>query len=119
MFMLLTRVKRVVLNRAMEKDKDKVITKGMLDNALDEMTKTVLNGMDNLFRQHEKRFDEMDKRFDGIDNRFVGIDSRLEKIESEVYFMRQDIKDIKESLADTPTREEFNRLKLKVNLITP
>lgn len=45
----------------------------------------------------------------------VKLERRLGKIESDVYFIKQDIGDIKSDLATTPTREEFNSLKVKVN----
>jgi len=99
----------------MTDDKEKTVTKGMLDEALDEVVQTILTGMDNLFQKHEERFNGIDKKFEGIDKRFDGIDKRLDKIEADVYFMKQDVKDIKEELADTPTRREFKSLKLKVD----
>ncbi len=84
-----------------------VVNKKMLDEAV----QTILTGMDSLFEGHNKRFES-------VDESFAKIDGRLDKIESDVYFMRQDIKDIKVTLSDTPTREEFDDLKVKVSTVS-
>ena len=81
---------------------DKTVNKKMLDEAV----QTILTGMDDLY-----------SRFDGVDKRFDGVDKRLDKIESNIYFVKQDVRDIKADLSDTPTRNEFDKLKAKVNAI--
>ncbi|KKQ48430.1 MAG: hypothetical protein US68_C0033G0007, partial [Candidatus Shapirobacteria bacterium GW2011_GWE1_38_10] len=47
--------------------------------------------------------------------RFDGVDKRLDKIESDIYFVKQDVRDIKANLSDTPSRREFDKLKVKIN----
>lgn len=85
---------------------DKTVNKKMLDEAV----QTILTGMDNLFEKH-------DKRFESVDDSLVKIDGRLDKIESDIYFVKQDVKDIKADISNTPTREEFDELKVKVHTI--
>ena len=79
---------------------DKTVNKKMLDEAV----QTILTGMDDLY-----------SRFDGVDKRFDGVDKRLDKIESDIYFVKQDVRDIKANLSDTPSRREFDKLKVKIN----
>ncbi|HAU65562.1 MAG: hypothetical protein UT88_C0001G0009 [Candidatus Woesebacteria bacterium GW2011_GWD2_40_19] len=98
-----------MLNEDMVDKDDKTVNKKMLDEAV----QTILTGMDDLY----SRFDGVDKRFDGVDKRFDGVDKRLDKIESNIYFVKQDVRDIKADLSDTPTRNEFDKLKAKVNAI--
>ena len=91
-----------MLNENMIDKDDKTVNKKMLDEAV----QTILTGMNDLY-----------SRFDGVDKRFDGVDKRLDKIESDIYFVKQDVRDIKANLSDTPTREEFDKLKVKVNAI--
>ena len=91
-----------MLNEDMVDKDDKTVNKKMLDEAV----QTILTGMDDLY-----------SRFDGVDKRFDGVDKRLDKIESNIYFVKQDVRDIKADLSDTPTRNEFDKLKAKVNAI--
>lgn len=85
---------------------NKTVNKKMLDEAV----QTILTGMDNLFEKH-------DKRLDNVDYGLIKVDKRLDKIESDIYFVKQDVKDIKADFSNTPTREEFDKLKVKVNTI--
>ena len=75
-----------------------LVTKSMLDEAVD----AILKGVDALFRQFKG---EVDKRFD--------------KVESEINFVKTDVRDIKADLSNTPSRKEFNELKTKVDRYHP
>ena len=89
-----------MLNENMIDKDDKTVNKKMLDEAV----QTILTGMNDLY-----------SRFDGVDKRFDGVDKRLDKIESDIYFVKQDVRDIKANLSDTPSRREFDKLKVKIN----
>jgi len=92
-------------------NKDSLVTKGILDEALLDMTDTILKGMDDLFGKQNVVLAEHTKRFDNVDK-------RLDKIETDIYFVKQDVRDIKADISDTPIRSEFNKLKVKVEALT-
>lgn len=81
--------------------------KSIVTEVVGEASKAILEGMDTMFG-------ERDKRFNSIENTLKDNTKRLDKIESEVFFIKQDVKDIKADLSDTPSRREFNDLKTKV-----
>ena len=85
--------------------RDEPVTKGMLDEAVE----AILNGMN-------KMFSERDKRLDKNDNRLDSIDKRLERLEAGQKMLRRQVSDLK---YDTPTRNEFDELKARVDKYHP
>lgn len=84
---------------------EKFVTETMLQEAVE----AILKGMDNLFDRFK---DEVSKRFGEVDKRF-------DKLESEITFIKRDISDIKADLSDTPSRGEFNQLKVRIDKYHP
>ena len=83
----------------MAKDSNKdLVTKSMLDDAVD----VILKGMDKLFGGLKT---EMNKRFD--------------RVETDITFIKRDTRDIKAELSDTPSRREFKDLKTRVDTYHP
>lgn len=63
--------------------------------------------------------DAVDTIMRGLDRLMEGINTRFDKLEAGQLENRRRIDDIKQDLADTPTRKEFNQLKAKVNRYHP
>jgi predicted nuclease with TOPRIM domain len=76
------------------------ITKKVLDEAVE----TILKGMDNLF---DKFKGEMYARFENVEN-------RLDRIEAELSYVKDEIKGLKADFSTTPSRREFEELKVRV-----
>ena len=72
---------------------DEPVTKGVLDEAVE----AILNGMNKMFSERDKRFDQIDRR--------------LDKLEAGQKMLQRQITDLK---IDTPTRNEFDELKGRV-----
>ncbi len=80
--------------------KDKFVTRKVLDEAVD----AIITGVGNMFEEQNK----------ALAGNFKSIDKRFTRIEAELSFIKNDIKDLKN---DTPTRDEFERLKKQVQQI--
>ena len=78
--------------------KDQIVTKGMLDEAVDSL----LVGMDKLYQSFKKLFEK-----------------ELEPIKADITFIKRDTRDIKAELSDTPSRREFKDLKTRVDKYHP
>ena len=77
---------------------------------------TVLERIDNLRQEMNRRFDEQDKRFDGQDGRFdeqrktlSDFDVRIDRIEGVVSMTRSDVMNL---------RADFREFKQKVEEVT-
>jgi archaellum component FlaC len=73
---------------------------------------TILERIDNLRQEMNRRFDEQDRRFDGQDNRFdeqkktlADFDVRIDRIEGVVSMTRSDVMNL---------RADFREFKQKV-----
>jgi len=86
----------------MVKDSNKdLVTKSMLNDAVD----TILKGIDNLLNKLNIHLDKMEDGLDGV--------------ETNITFIKRDVRDIKAELSDTPSRREFNSLKTRVDRYHP
>lgn len=63
--------------------------------------------------------DAIDKVLKGMDKMFKAQNKRIEKIETDVTFIKRDVQDIKVDISTTPTREEHEKLKAKVEKYHP
>lgn len=82
--------------------KDELVTRGMLDQAVE----AILKGMDNLARSLRSEFKGLLKE-------------EIEPVKTDTTFIKRDIRDIKAELSDTPSRREFNELKSEIGKIHP
>ncbi len=78
------------------------VTNETLDDAVD----TLLKGMDNMLEEQKKIF-ATKKDIENV--------ATKEDLKREASWLRDDINGLKAELSNTPSRKEFNELKLKVN----
>ncbi len=92
----------------MKNDNDKeYITKATLNEAVD----AILEGVNKMVVGLQT---DMNARFDKVDGRFEGVENRLDKVEAELTHVKDEINCLKADLSDTPSRQEFEALKLQV-----
>ena len=77
----------MIMSAKKDKNKDSTVTKGILNEALLDMTDTILKRMTDLFGKQNVVLAEHTKR--------------LDKIESDVCFIKQDVRDIKAHISCT------------------
>ncbi len=80
---------------------EEYITKETLNEAVD----TILTGMNNMVEGLEGK---MNTRFDGVEN-------RLRTVEVELSHVKDEINGLKADLSDTPSRQEFERVKSRLD----
>lgn len=95
-----------------KKNSKEPVSRGVLDVAV----KTILEGMDNLFRDFRE---EMNAKFAKIDDRFNKVDEGFDRVEVELSAVKNEVKGIKAELSDTPSRREYERLKDRVDKYHP
>jgi len=99
------------------------VTKKDLIKTMVGFSESILNGIQKMFDEQnkrmdgmDKRFDGMDKRFDGMDKRFDGIDYRLDRLEVNMSEVKDEIKGLKADISTTVNKKEFNELKNRVDI---
>ena len=85
-----------------KRDPKTLVTKKMLDQAVDAILKGV-----------ERMFDKQNKR---IDRRFKRVDQRFDRLETDVRDIRRRVIDLE---VDIPTRKAFDDLKTRVDKFHP
>ena len=88
-----------------KEDPNAPVTNKKLDDAIG----TVVKGMDNLFKRLVKEMR------DGLKQ----TNSRFDKLEVEVRGVKDDVRGVTAELSDTPSREQFEKLKAKVDKYHP
>jgi hypothetical protein len=86
-----------------KQDPNEPVTVGTLNEAVD----AILDGMEKMTGGVKV---EMNERFDKVEN-------RLQSVETEVRFVKDEINGLKADLSTTPSRNEFEELKTKVNKV--
>jgi predicted nuclease with TOPRIM domain len=89
-------------------DPNEPVTREILDEAVD----TLLAGMDKLYERFKGETDslrsEMNSRFDNVEN-------RLRNIEVELSYVKDEVNGLKADFSTTPSRREFEELKVRVD----
>ena len=73
---------------------------GMLNEAVD----AILEGMSKMVQGLDSK---MNARFDNVEN-------RLQRVETELTFIKDEVNGLKADFSTTPSRQEFEKLKTKV-----
>ena len=84
--------------------KDKYITERKFYGVINDAVEKILEGVQNMFNDHNKINDE----------KFATKDD----LKREIGFVRNDINDLRAEISTSPTRNEFDELKTKVNRLT-
>ena len=92
------------------------VTKKDLIKTMVGFSESILNGIQKMFDEQNKRMDGRDKRFDGMDKRFDGIDYRLDRLEVNMSEVKDEIKGLKADISTTVNKKEFNELKNRVDI---
>jgi archaellum component FlaC len=85
---------------------------------LDEAVEAILRGVDDIFTKQSIILAGHTKILNDHTKILNDHTDRLEKLETNVEFIKQDINDIKADLSDTPSRQEFNALKIKAGVLS-
>jgi hypothetical protein len=84
------------------------VTNGVLTEILDEAVDTILKGMDNMFKEERKYNSQTFATKEDLK-------STKEELKTEISWVKDDIKGLTADLADTPSKNEFNQLKGRVD----
>jgi len=85
------------------KGNNQLATKSDVQEIVDQATDAVLDGVGRLLEDYATK--------DGLKK----VETRLDRLETEVSGLRNDVRDVKTELSDTPSVKEFERLKAKVS----
>ena len=77
------------------------VTNQVFNKTLNEAVDVILDGMDNMFKA-ERKFN-------------IETFATKEDLSREISWVKNDIKGLTEELSGTPSKKEFNQLKLKVD----
>ena len=90
----------------------------IIKKVLNEAVETILKGMDNLYDKFKgemyARFENVNVQFKNIDSQFANVENRLDRIEAEMSYVKDEIKGLKADFSTTPSRREFEELKVRV-----
>jgi hypothetical protein len=88
-----------------KKDPKAFVTNEILDSSLNDVTDTILEGMDNLVGGLKT----------DVRSGFNQVNSRLDRLEADVSYIKDDIRGLTGELGETASKKDFNELKHKVD----
>jgi uncharacterized protein YpuA (DUF1002 family) len=100
---------------------EKPLTKSDLVAALKDFRKDVRDIVhDELTEFHANMTKpEIEKLRQEMKAGFKDVDTRLGRVEAELHWVKDEVKGLKEEFSTTPSRQEFNRLKARVEKYHP
>ena len=101
-----------LLIMAAKTDKNGLVTRGMLDEAVDAL----LKGMDSLYEKFKSEMNSQIGYLRGeMNTRFGKVEDEIHGVKIELSHVKDEVKGLKADLSITPSRRELEILKKKVD----